>query len=144
LLNQQQADTAALQAELANVRLQHDLYDRRYKLYEFTKVFVLRISSNSEIDSDSIFQFTRDIGDAVFLLDATTAAYLEEIRKKAIRLQFVATIMDLPAYAEKREALVEEEGQIIMWFIDQFEVLVERFKPALALDQRNFTPPTSR
>jgi hypothetical protein len=42
-ISQQQANTAALQAQLANIRLQHDLYDRRYKMYEVVKQFIIKI-----------------------------------------------------------------------------------------------------
>src|SRR3954451_19334371 len=57
---QQQADTAALQAKLADVRLQHDLYDRRYKLYETAKSFSIPIVRDAKIDPHSIPKFNRD------------------------------------------------------------------------------------
>jgi hypothetical protein len=144
-VGQQQANTAALQAELADVRLQHDLYDRRYKLYESTKTFVLRVCRERAVDTESIFTFVRDTGDAVFLLDADMVNYIDEIRVRANRLDFLRSVINLPEYYERRATLIEEEGQLFLWFVDQFDVLRDKFKPFLVLDKRDFRhlpPPT--
>jgi hypothetical protein len=136
----QQADTATLQADLANVRLQHDLYDRRYRLYEAARALLIKISRDATVDTEAIFEFAGGTGDAVFLLNAEVVAYFEEMRKKAIRLGFLKSTINLPQYADKRSAMIDEEGQIVLWFVDQFPLLADKFKPFLVLDKRNITP----
>src|SRR5437773_4185799 len=75
----QQASTAALQAELANVRLQHDLYDRRYKIYATVKAFLVQITRHGRAETEWIIKYAVEIGDAAFLLDQAAIDYLEQI-----------------------------------------------------------------
>ena len=71
----EQVRTAAVQVQLAHVRLQHDLYDRRYKLYDVSRRFILKVTQHHNVEGEWVVQYTGDIGDAVFLLDAETADY---------------------------------------------------------------------
>jgi hypothetical protein len=96
---QQQAKIAQTQATLATVRLQHDLYDRRYKLFEVARSFLAQIARDATIDTESIFKFARETSNAVFLLNNEIVEYFDEMRKRAIRLGFLKTAINLPQYA---------------------------------------------
>jgi hypothetical protein len=134
---QRQVDTAALQADLAQVRLQHDLYDRRYRLYEIAQSFLVQVVRTADVDIHSTAKFMHEVGEAVFLLDKSLVVYFDEVRKKAIRLEFLCKVIDTPGYADKRAAFIDEKVAIASWFGDQFAILVEKFKPFLVLDQHN-------
>jgi hypothetical protein len=129
----QQANTGAFQAHLASVRLQHDLYNRRYAVYASVKAFLVQVTQNARAESDWIAKYGIEVGDAVFLLNQELVDYLEEIRKKGIRLRFILSVVNLPEYVEARTKLIDEEAEIMNWFPSQFEILRDKFKPFLSL-----------
>jgi hypothetical protein len=82
-----QADIADQQARLAHVRLRHDLYDRRYKIYEAARALVIAVFTRVNVTDEEIYAFTTGTADAVFLLNSDIVAYFEDMRNRAWRLQ---------------------------------------------------------
>jgi hypothetical protein len=60
-------------------------------------------------------------------------SYLGELEKRAFRLRDLAVI---PNDNPKLEAAINEEAALINWFDQQFDVLIEKFKPSLQLKSR--------
>jgi hypothetical protein len=130
-----QADSAEQQAKLADTRLRHDLYDRRFKIYEAARALVIAVFRRVDVSQDDFFAFVAGTADAVFLLDADMVAYFEEMRTKALRLQRMNRLInEPPAVPEPDQTNApREKADLGTWFVAQNEVLVEKFKPFLAL-----------
>jgi hypothetical protein len=137
-----QAEIARKQSELAAVRLQHDLYDRRFAIYNAARTLLVQeMDVHGGASLEAIFAFVRGTADAVFLLDGNLEAYLDEIRKKAFRLRFVYDRLNdkdsvLPV-GDERSKLAQEEADLTNWFVEQFKVLIDHFKPFLTLEPRD-------
>jgi hypothetical protein len=137
-IGRQQADTAKQQAELASVRLQHDLFDRRFAVYEATQKLLVEVLETSKVSREVYDAFARNTGKSVFLFDRELDDYLSEIRGKAMNLHLTSLRLadeTLPV-GEERTRLARERADLSTWFVEQFHVLIEKFKPSLALDKR--------
>jgi hypothetical protein len=122
------------QFSLARMRMQHDLYDRRYKVFEGARRLLAEIAIESRITNKQVFTYLRETGDAIFLLDRSTVAYMKELENKARRLAVLGTVLATDDHPNKGTA-IDEEAKLLQWFADQFEVLIDKFKPFLQLNR---------
>jgi hypothetical protein len=129
------AGIAGGQLLLARRRMQLDLYDRRYKIFESARRLIVDIMREGRAEVEWIYRFHRDTGDAVFLLDNAAVGYIAELEKRAFRLRRVGVIIANDGHPQ-REAAIDEEVALLSWFSEQFDVLIERFKPSLQLKSR--------
>jgi hypothetical protein len=70
------------QNRIADIRLRHELYDRRLRVYEAAKTLLVAHLINGKLSGDDYIAYRRGTADAVFLLDAGVVDYLGEQRKK--------------------------------------------------------------
>jgi hypothetical protein len=138
----QQSTVAQQQAQLAAVRLQHDLFERRFALFEAARTFLMKeIYPQMNPSTDGIFIFAQQTATAVFLVDEPLKEYLEKLRKSAFELQRLSNLVALqqgPNHAEN----VKQKYELVEWFGGQLDVLVDKFQPFLKLDYVT-RPPTS-
>lgn len=134
----QQAETAKQQAELAAVRLQHDLFDRRFSIYEVTVNLLLEAVRQKNIPDDVYRAFVLGKEQAVFLLDHEIISYLSIVQERSTRLIAISDTLSEPAATsdDERKRLIDERAELRIWCVEQFQTLVQSFTPALALDQR--------
>jgi hypothetical protein len=133
-IGKQQSTAARQQAELAAVRLRHDLFDRRFELFEAARTFLIQdVYPQMNPTSDAIFIFARKTATAAFLVDPPLREYLEELRTSAFKLQKLSALVALQQWSD-HAVKVKEKYQLVEWFGAQHEVLVAKFQPFLNLD----------
>jgi hypothetical protein len=134
-IGRRQADIAEQQAKLADSRMRHYLYDRRFKIYEAARALVVAVFGRGNVSDDEFVAFVLGTADAVFLLSADMVAYFEEMRTKALRLvQLNQLINKPPTIPEPDETNApREKADLAGWFVAQNQVLIEKFRPFLAL-----------
>ena len=98
------------QFSLARMRAQHDLYDRRYKIFEGARRLIIDVMREGRVQNEQIFAYHRETGDSVFLLDAGAVAYLQELEQKAQRLARLAIIVARDNHPQRDAAIDEEAG----------------------------------
>lgn len=81
----QQAKTAKFQADIAKAKLNHDLFEKRYVLFEATWVFLSNPETNYMLDHP---KFTNLIPKASFLFGADVEAYMNQISQNSIALTY--------------------------------------------------------
>lgn len=142
---EQQATLAKQQAALAGVRLQHDLFDRRFKVYDAAKTLCLEVYMHNNVSRQAYISFVNGTADTIFLYDQIVVEYIEDMRMRALRLQRLVDILTNPTKAEPDEitGAPNERSQLATWFVEQFSILIAKFKPFLALDQRQLPSLTS-
>ena len=141
----QQAEIAQQQAELATVRLQHELYDRRFAIFEAARNFLVhQIHVYGNVSDESYKSYFRGTADAVFLLDDTVADYLEDIRNKALRLKWMNEKIGSIEAGDERIKATADEDEILNWFYDQEEILIEKFRPFLMIKADEKARPRDR
>lgn len=121
------------QFSLARMRIKLDLYDRRYKLFDSARRLIAEIVREGRSRNQDVLLFLRETGDAVFLLDRNVVNYFEELKNKSFRLTFLTTIMANNQHPQ-RDAAIDEETELLRWFSEQFDVLVEKFKAIVAVE----------
>lgn len=122
------------QFSLARTRTRHDLYDRRYRIYEGARRLVAEIVREGRATNQDVFAFRRETGDSVFLLNEEIVTYMTELQTRAFRLAYLGTIITNDIHPD-RNAAIDEEAKLLTWFTEQFDVLVIKFKPLLHLDR---------
>jgi len=123
------------QVAIARTKLRHELFDRRFKVFEASRTFLARVMRNGKMSIADFGDYTAGVIDAQFLLSEGVQAYLFEIRRRAAAMQALKeTLEPLPAGAEKIK-LAEKAGEEFKWLVAQLDVLPEKFKPFLTLEQ---------
>jgi hypothetical protein len=121
--------------KLARVRLQHDLYDRRFAVFEVARKLLADVLAQSNATDEQIRSYVIGTAEARFLVNDDISTYLNEIRTRASRLRAInATMSPLPV-GDQRTALAQEEKRIFAWMMEQVDVLVEKFRPFLTLER---------
>jgi hypothetical protein len=139
-ISEQQSTAARQQAKLAAVRLQHDLFDRRFALFQTARTFLVKeVYPQMNPSTDAIFIFAQETATAAFLVDKPLREYLEELRRTAFRLQELSMLVALQQGLDHTQN-VQEKARLVEWFGAQHEVLVAKFQPFLKLD---YTTPES-
>lgn len=124
------------QKRLADIRLQHDLYDRRFAVYEATKAFIIGAVDDDRMTAKLYLTFKRGTSQNVFLFDATLAAYLSEIDRRALELFRIHRRLDEGRLDEEaRIGCIDEAAAITTWFSEQFDPLTTNFAPFLRLGE---------
>jgi hypothetical protein len=114
------------QWRIAEIRLRHDLYERRFRVYMAAKMLLITFQDTGKITQADYFTYVGGIADAEFMIDdQNVIQYLQTLRNRAIEL--IRLRGQEPAKAA--DALAELEG----WFMSQFDVLRSKFRPVLSL-----------
>jgi hypothetical protein len=126
------------QKRIADVRLRHELYDRRFKVYEAAKTLLVAHQESGRISRNDYMAFRRGTSDAVFLLHADVVEYLDELRRKADQLlrlsNQISELKDDISQSTMYQKLVDEAFNIETWLTQQFDFLNGHFKRAMRLD----------
>jgi hypothetical protein len=126
---------ALQQMFIARTKLQHDLYERRLRVYEATRSFLANIQANGNVLDKETAEFNAATTDAVFLFNRHIAHYLREtICQRALDLQSFEA--ELKIATEGRQGLVEKSSDRLDWLSEQLQKLPEVFDAFLRLDRR--------
>jgi hypothetical protein len=115
--------------------LSPEAYERKMQVYRIVREFLSVIFTYASVNIEQLQQFARDTDEAIFLFDRELADYLREIYKKAVSLHYThARLVDqrLPV-GEERSKLAEEDGKLLTWFSEQYEIAREQFYKHIAL-----------
>jgi hypothetical protein len=128
------------QMRIARSKLQHDLFEKRFAVFEGARRLLLSIGREGSCSDQALQKYAIGTSDAVFLLDDTLSEYVEELWKHAAKLHALAEqLKDEPAGTE-RGRLARLKGEDVMWFMAQHEVLIAKFKPFLRLSENTASP----
>ena len=129
----QQATIAQQQAELAAIRLQHDLFDRRFAVYVATRELIRTVVQHSHANEHQIFDFRVKTSDARFLLDDEISTYLEEFANKAWDILMLESELNALNDPADREANICQQRTLKDWIRNQHQALADKFVPYLKL-----------
>lgn len=128
---------ALQQMYIARTKLQHDLYDRRYAVFQATRRFLDEASVRNIVSDETFRAFALGTADAAFLFDDGLTAYLTEMRARGAKARSIFSVAEgMPAGEEKTRAFTAA-GHEFIWLMEQIDGLAERFRPFLTLDRRS-------
>jgi len=140
-LGRGQLRIAQQQAQLALVRLQHDLFERRIAVFDAVRDLIKEVVHTSNVSDVAWITFLRGVETTEFLFDQEITNYVADLRNRAARLRLAVSRLadeNLPVGSERSEFAQQRHDQSI-WLVTQSDSVVSKFKPALALEQRTAT-----
>lgn len=109
-------------------------YDRRFHVYRAAKRFICQVTTDISVARQHLGELIEGTEEARFLFDRTTADFVAELHRKAVRLRYINLTMDRPETPDaQRKLLGAEEEEILRWFGTQEETLKERFAKYLEI-----------
>jgi len=129
------------QAQIAKARLDFDLYQKRYAVFEAARRLLAEVKKNPEAQYFDLDAYDLETADAVFLhtddlSEVDLSTYLSKLKVHA------ACLLDLnkklhPFFdtGDDKTRLEEEHKNELKWFDTQTPELVEHFKKWLKLDK---------
>jgi len=136
-LGRGQLRVAEQQAKFAEVRLQHDLFERRIAVFDAARDLLLEVFRTANVSDEGFRNFVRGTEKAVFLFDKSVSNYIETMRNTAASVKFTSSRLADPDLhvGQERAQYAQTKADQTKWFFDQFDILIEKFKPALALEK---------
>jgi hypothetical protein len=120
------------QVRIASAKLNLDLYDRRFKVFEAARGFVGKFLIDGAFTPEEITKFSAGVSDAVFLFDGEVKSYLDGLREKAFALRKMNRQAKV-ATDENIEKIVDDMAKIEDEMLEEIPRLIEVFKPYLKL-----------
>jgi hypothetical protein len=137
------------QWRVADNKLRLDLFDRRYKVYDATRQFLVTICREGKFTTPQLlFEFTAGTSDAEFLFEADVLEHLAKIRTQALHLRTTQQLLEKPRLSDdelSRYAQAQEND--LSWLNDQITEIAKTFAPYLGFANvrlRILPPPTNR
>jgi hypothetical protein len=77
---------AKQQADIAGEKLRHDLYEKRYRVFDAARKLLCEVAVHRSASDDDLRAFVIGTGDAVFLFNDGLSGHLVEMRDRAQKL----------------------------------------------------------
>ncbi len=121
------------QWRVARNKLRMDLFDRRYKVYDATRLFLSVILRDATFKDSDLFSFYAGISDAEFLFRADVTDYLGQIRKRALDMRTHQKAYEHLSVGDERSRHVQAENDQLLWLSEQLTAMAKTFAPYLRL-----------
>jgi hypothetical protein len=122
------------QMVVARVRLQHDLFDRRYAVYQAVLSFVVSIIQTAKPSPADFNDLSLKTSAALFFFDEDTADYINEMRQRAAKLLGAKESLGAPNQTdEERERHLQISHENLSWFSVQIPRLSQKFKCSMKI-----------
>ena len=126
---------------IARIKLQHDLYDRRYAVFQAVRRFLNETSSNLLVSPDILHAFVIGTADAEFLFPDELATYLGDMSLRARKAQSIYMAMQsYPEGSPERKEPTLAANEQARWLVEQIDGLTTRFRDVLKLDKHSRSP----
>lgn len=119
------------QMQIARVKLHHDLYDRRYRVYDATRQFLGDIHTEGVTSTEKLMKYAVDIADAVFLFNDDVVQFLRKVGLRGAKVDVLMIAAEQPTRKfklEDFERIVNERYPELVGMLDE---LVPHFQPFL-------------
>lgn len=124
------------QSRIATAKLNLDLYDRRFKVFDATRNYMSDIFTSDNLPRRTT-EFSIRTADAVFLFGSEIEEYIEHLRRRGVDLHAARGRLRLmderEQVGEQRNALVDRVSDIEERFANEYKNLIAAFKPYLKL-----------
>lgn len=104
-------------------RFNHELFDRKFHMFQATQNFIREVLRDIKVENDDIYTFLTETKGALFIFDTEIVDYLDTLYKKAIALR-----------ASQRSKNTEEEEEVIQWFEEQIKSIDDVFKTHISIE----------
>jgi hypothetical protein len=122
------------QARIAAAKLNLDLYDRRFKVFDAGRHFLGQFMVHGTIRLQEINELSVGTADAVFLFNDEVVEYLDALRKTGVSLNGKnARLSGMDDDDPQRDAVVDQIANLETQLSAEFPRITTLFKPYLKL-----------
>lgn len=114
-------------------RLQHELFDRRIKLYQIVAAYIANAISLGTVEKGEEYQFLRNTKHSIFIFNKEISDYVDQVYKKSIDLQFLSNRQN-QLQGKALEEVSEKRQNVFKWFSDELNNLPKKFETFLKLE----------
>ncbi len=106
------------------------LHSRRQEVYEDLVRILTVLGKRGEIRKEELLDFRSRTQDAALLFDAETAAYIDEIYNRGVKLMSTNELLQETALpvGEERDRITVENAKQTIWLADQLPKLKKKFE----------------
>jgi hypothetical protein len=126
--------------QVTRVKLQYDLYERRYKVFAAMRELIRHALYDTDLDTEAIRAHAFAAGEAAFLFDEDVAKYVRDMRDRISKFRKMKKELQEMSEGCDRDKLAKElqqERLYLMILLDpnrtERDSLITRFKPFLVL-----------
>lgn len=123
---------AFMQWKVARDKLRLDLFDRRYKVFEAFRKYLVSAVNKPIFDFQDEIDFNIGTADAEFLFGSAVTDYFKEVRSHVGKMDtHRKSYQNLPV-GDQRSRAVDAESKERLWLINQFKEMSKVFAPYLS------------
>jgi hypothetical protein len=125
------------QAKTERLRLRHELYDRRMKIFRATMELLVHVVRKSNINLPELLEFNAATNESYFLFGREIYDYLFELHCKAADLDSAHVQLhdSNPVLGEERGKVIKDKTELVKWFGKQFDIAREKFAQHMSLHE---------
>lgn len=105
-----------------SLRLKHELFEKRYKIFEATKTYIGSVLTHGTLNHEDAYKFLTGTKGALFLFDDSIVEYLEHLHKQGIKLIKLVKAEEF-----------DKEHELFLWFNSEINKIDSVFKEYLRL-----------
>jgi acyl transferase domain-containing protein len=121
------------QARIAAARLDFDLFEKRYAVFEGARDFLIKGLQSQEFETTEIIRFNVSTADAVFLFDEQVVDYLNRLRERVVRLKTLNDRIKTVKNEKIRNASIDSAEKMTLELGQEMPVMIENFRPYMRL-----------
>ena len=114
-------------------RLRHELFEKRYRVYEALRRYVSSIMAHGNALPEAQAQFLANTAGAGFLFNGVIRAHLHEVWQKSLDLECIISELNGLPIGEARSAKCRMMYDIKTWFVHEPDEADAMFEPFLNL-----------
>lgn len=134
-ISAKQTEILGNQVHLDELTLRHELFDRRWKVYQTTESFLAFILREADYPEEQMFDLARAVAHARFLFRSAVRDELDAIFKKSLSFRTLKKRMQTTFDAEGHygEGNPEREHDELAWFHERLKTLPDLFGDEMKL-----------
>lgn len=115
-------------------RLKHELFEKRYAIYEKIGFYISEILISGTVKAGSDIEFLRDTKASALLFDSRIEKLVSQIYQKSVELHCLETELDALTSDVSRKENVRKQSEINDWLKEQLSSMPSLFEEYLHLE----------
>ena len=120
------------------IKLRHELYERRAKVYREVLRYISLVVQKGQTNHSDLAEFWSNVGESEFLFDQKIIDFLESIYTNGLELEeaneYLFGEMKLES-VEERRPWAKKKSSLVKWFFNQLQTTNDLFRNHLELNE---------
>jgi hypothetical protein len=119
------------QLATARYRLNLDLYEKRYRVFEATRLLAGAAIRSGAVSEEELAAFSVSIAESKFLFDSDVCEHLDEFSRNAVALHEKTVLLRDTTQTSESLEHIRRQGDLVKWFFSQLDTSPRVFGPYL-------------